>query len=164
MNTHRLVLGVAQSLCGRPWTSRLDEAGEARALALAQLGGYGDLLSRILAVRGVGPDVARSYLDPAVRDLMPDPSVLADMDRAVARLADAVEARTPVAIFGDYDVDGAASSALLADYLEACGVATMIHIPDRIFEGYGTQRRGDPQPRPARCALARHRRLRNDQP
>jgi single-stranded-DNA-specific exonuclease len=133
----RLVLGVAQSLCGRPWTSRLDEAGEARALALAQLGGHGDLLSRILAVRGVSPDAATSYLDPAVRDLMPDPSMLSDMDRAAARLADAVEAGTPVAIFGDYDVDGAASSALLADYLGACGITTMIHIPDRIFEGYG---------------------------
>ena len=133
----RPVLGVERSLKGRPWTSRLDEAGEAQAMAIAQLGGHGDLLSRILAARGVVPATADAYLDPAVRDLMPDPSRLADMDAAAARLADAVEAGAPVAIFGDYDVDGAASAALLADYLAACGVPTDIHIPDRVFEGYG---------------------------
>ena len=135
--SHRLILGVERSLKGQPWASRLDATGEARALAIAQLGGHGDLLSRILASRNVEPDGAGAYLDPAVRDLMPDPSTLNGMDAAVARLADAIEARTPIAIFGDYDVDGAASSALLADYLTACDVPHMIHIPDRIFEGYG---------------------------
>ena len=133
----RIILGVERSLRGRPWTSRLDEAGEARAMAIAQLGGHGDILSRILAARGVVPATADAYLDPAVRDLMPDPSRLADMDAAAVRLADAVQAGERIAIFGDYDVDGAASAALLADYCEACGVPTLIHIPDRIFEGYG---------------------------
>lgn len=131
------VLGVARSLRGRPWATRLDTAGEALALAIAQLGGLGDIPSRILAARGIAPDAVAAYLDPAVRDLMPDPSTLVDMDRAVARLADAVERRETIAIFGDYDVDGAASSALLADYLAALGVPHMIHIPDRLFEGYG---------------------------
>ena len=131
------MLGVERSLRGRRWASRLNGAGEARALAIAQLGGHGDLLSRVLAARGVESDDADAYLAPAVRDLMPDPSTLNDMGRAVHRLALAVEAGTTVAIFGDYDVDGAASSALLADYLTACGVPHMIHIPDRIFEGYG---------------------------
>ena len=131
------MLGVDRSLRGRPWVSRLDMAGEARALAIAQLCGHGDLLSRLLAGRGVEPDTADAYLAPAVRDLMPDPSSLNDMDRAVARLAMAIETGTTIAIFGDYDVDGAASAALLADYLTACGVPHMIHIPDRIFEGYG---------------------------
>ena len=133
----RAVLGVARSLRGCPWRMRLDAAGEALALALAQLGGHGDPLSRVLASRGVTPEVAAAYLDPAVRDLMPDPSLLVDMDRAVERLAAAMVAREKVAIFGDYDVDGAAASALLADYLAACGAPHIIHIPDRLFEGYG---------------------------
>ena len=133
----RPILGVERSLRGRPWQSRLDVAGEARALAIAQICGHGDILSRVLAARGVAPDGTEAYLDPAIRDLMPNPSSLADMDRAVARLADAVTSGTVVAIFGDYDVDGAASAALLADYLAACGVPHVIHIPDRLFEGYG---------------------------
>ena len=106
-------------------------------MAIAQLGGHGDVLSRILAARGIAPEAASAYLDPAVRDLMPDPSTLSDMDAAVERLADAIAAGTKVAIFGDYDVDGAASSALLADYLTACATPHVIHIPDRLFEGYG---------------------------
>ena len=133
----RPLLGVETSICGRPWMSRLDPAGEAQALAIAQLGGHGDIISRVLAARSVAPDAVEAYLDPAVRALMPDPSVLADMDRAVDRLADAVVAGTKVAIFGDYDVDGAASAALMATYLEACGAPHIIHIPDRLFEGYG---------------------------
>ena len=133
----RPLLGVEHSLCGRPWRPRLDAHGEAQALAIAQLGGHGDGLSRVLAARGIAPDATAAYLDPAVRDLMPDPSSLADMDAAVERLADAVAAGTRIAIFGDYDVDGAASAALLADYLTACGTPHVIHIPDRLFEGYG---------------------------
>ncbi|MDR3462784.1 MAG: single-stranded-DNA-specific exonuclease RecJ [Beijerinckiaceae bacterium] len=135
--TARAVLGVTTSLRGRPWMSRLDQAGEARALAIAQLTGTSVVLSRILAGRGIGPADAAKYLDPSLRDLMPDPGVLADMNRAAARIARAIEARETVAIFGDYDVDGAASAALLAGYLEACDVPYLIHIPDRIFEGYG---------------------------
>ena len=133
----RPILGVERSVRGQPWASRLDAAGEARALAIAQVGGHGDLLSRILAARGVAPEAVEAYLDPSIRDLMPDPSSLVDMDRAVDRLAAAVSAGTTVAIFGDYDVDGAASAALLADYLAALGTPHMIHIPDRLFEGYG---------------------------
>ena len=133
----RALLDVGRSLCGRPWRSRLDPHGEAQALAIAQLGGHGDVLSRVLAARGVAPQAAAAYLDPAVRDLMPDPSTLSDMDAAVERLADAIAAGTRIAIFGDYDVDGAASAALLADYLSACGTPHVIHIPDRLFEGYG---------------------------
>ena len=133
----RSVFGVERSLRDRPWTMRLDAAGDAQALAIAQLGGHGDVLSRILASRGVEAEGAAAYLDPAVRDLMPDPSSLRDMDHAVERLVAAIESKTCIAIFGDYDVDGAASSALLADYLTACGTPSIIHIPDRIFEGYG---------------------------
>ena len=133
----RSVLGVDASACGRPWQPRLDVAGEALALAIAQLNGTGTVLSRVLAARGVAPEHAEAFLEPAVRDLLPDPAVLADAERAVERLAEAVVAGTTVAIFGDYDVDGAASAALLADYLAACGTPHVIHIPDRLFEGYG---------------------------
>ncbi len=99
--------------------------------------GLPDALSRVLAGRGVGCDDCLAFLDPTIRVLMPDPLALADMDRAAARLAHAAERGETVAIFGDYDVDGACSSALLAQFLNACGAPNMIHIPDRIFEGYG---------------------------
>jgi single-stranded-DNA-specific exonuclease len=78
-----------------------------------------------------------SFLAPKLRDLLPDPLTIQDMDRAAARLADAVTRRERVAIFGDYDVDGACASALLGGYLRDCGIDYEIHIPDRITEGYG---------------------------
>jgi single-stranded-DNA-specific exonuclease len=96
-----------------------------------------ELLARVLAGRGVEADAATSFLEPAVRDLMPDPNVLADMPIAAARLADAVGRRESVAIFGDYDVDGATAAAVLARLLRHAGLSPRIHIPDRLFEGYG---------------------------
>ncbi|GLI93245.1 single-stranded-DNA-specific exonuclease RecJ [Methylocystis echinoides] len=134
----RAFLGVENSILGRPWRARLDAPGEATALALTQAHGLDDLLARILAGRGVGVSEAARYLDPTIRDLMPDPSTLTAMDEAVARLAHAIETGEQVAIFGDYDVDGACSSALLIDYWRATGAPEpLLHIPDRIFEGYG---------------------------
>jgi len=133
-------LGVERSLTGRPWRARLDAAGEARALAIAQAGGQSELMARVLAGRGVGLDAVARHLEPTLRDLMPDPFTLRDMEAATARLARAVRDGERVAIFGDYDVDGAASAALLSEYLEACGCATTIHIPDRVAEGYGPNR------------------------
>lgn len=133
----RLFLDVARSALGRPWRPRLDPAGEQRALAIVQRHGLADILARVLAGRGVGIDAAPAYLDPTIRELMPDPSTLRDMDDAVDRLARAVEKRETVAIFGDYDVDGACSAALLASFLDACGAPHIVRIPDRIFEGYG---------------------------
>ncbi len=134
---HRLFLDVASSVQGRPWRDRLDLEGQGRAQAMTQLHGHPDLLARVLAGRGVRPDDAAAFLDPTVRALMPDPHVMQDMEAAVERLAHAIEKGETVAIFGDYDVDGACSSALMGGYLEACGVPFIIHIPDRIFEGYG---------------------------
>jgi len=133
----RSFLGVERSVLGRPWRDRLDAAGQARALAIAQLLGAGDLLARVLAGRGVMPEFAENHLDPTLRNLLPDPSSLKDMEATAARIADAVERGDKIAIFGDYDVDGAASSALLADYFSRAGAPFAIHIPDRIFEGYG---------------------------
>jgi single-stranded-DNA-specific exonuclease len=126
-----------RSLTARRWQPRLDTAGEREALTIAQAHGLPDTLARVLAGRGVMTATAASFLDPKLRDLMPDPSTLRDMDVAVDRLAAAVRTRENVAIFGDYDVDGATSAALLALALRAHGVPVRIHIPDRIREGYG---------------------------
>ena len=90
-----------------------------------------------MAGRGVVPEDAAGFLDPSIKKLMPDPSTVTDMDAAAARLADAVVRGERVAIFGDYDVDGATASALLCRVLRACGLDPIVHIPDRIFEGYG---------------------------
>jgi single-stranded-DNA-specific exonuclease len=91
----------------------------------------------VLAGRGVTAEQTERFLDPTIRDLLPDPASLTDMDRAAARIAAAVMAKEKVAIFGDYDVDGAASSALLKRFLTHFSVPSEIYIPDRIFEGYG---------------------------
>ncbi|HVV61161.1 MAG TPA: single-stranded-DNA-specific exonuclease RecJ [Pseudolabrys sp.] len=130
-------LGVAQSATGKAWRDRLDERGSARALAIAQRSGVPELLARILAGRGVEPDAVEAYLDPTIKRLLPDPHGLTAMPVAAARIADAVTNGESVAIFGDYDVDGATASALLAYFLRRCGLDPIIHIPDRIFEGYG---------------------------
>ena len=133
----RVLLGVQSSVLGRPWRSRLDAAGDARALAIAQQNGLPDLLSRVLAGRGVTPESALGHLDPTLRALLPEPFSLTAMEEATERLARAVESQETIAIFGDYDVDGACSSALLAEFFDFCGVPRLIHIPDRITEGYG---------------------------
>jgi single-stranded-DNA-specific exonuclease len=134
----RLFLGVEHSACGRAWRDRLDERGQARALAIAQRhADVPELLARILAGRGVEVDEVATFLDPTVRALMPDPNVLSDMPVAAARIADAMVRGEKVAIFGDYDVDGATSAATLARFLRHGGLDPLIHIPDRLFEGYG---------------------------
>jgi single-stranded-DNA-specific exonuclease len=133
----RFFLGVEKSARGRAWRDRLDARGTALALAIAQRQGVPDMLARILAGRGVEAADAESYLDPAVKRLMPDPDTLTGMREAASRIADAIERPESVAIFGDYDVDGATSSALLARYLRYFGLDPIIHIPDRLFEGYG---------------------------
>ena len=133
----RYFLGVEKSTSGRTWRDRLDERGNARALTIAQRLGIPELLARVLAGRGVEADAAEAYLDPTIKRLMPDPDTLTGMKEASARIADAIMRGENVAIFGDYDVDGATASALLAGYLRLCWLDPIIHIPDRIFEGYG---------------------------
>ena len=108
----RPFLGVERSFCGRVWRDRLDERG-ALARSRSRSGTGCRLLARILAGRGVDVEGAAAYLDPTMRRLMPDPHTLAGMAEAAARLADAVTRSEKVAIFGDYDVDGATAAALL---------------------------------------------------
>ena len=108
-----------------------------RALDIAQRHELPELLARILAGRNIEADAVAAFLDPTIKHAMPDPHVLTAMKEAAERIADAVTRGESVAIFGDYDVDGATSAALLARYLRQCGLAPIIHIPDRLFEGYG---------------------------
>ena len=130
-------LGVSRSVTGRLWRDRLDARGAAQALAIVQRHLLPEMLARVLAGRGVDLDAVDDFLDPTIRKLMPDPFTVTQMDAAAVRIADAVTRGEKVAIFGDYDVDGATSSALLAWDLRHCGLDPLIHIPDRIFEGYG---------------------------
>jgi single-stranded-DNA-specific exonuclease len=136
-SSDRFFLGVERSFSGRSWKDRLDERGSARALAIAQRYGLDELLARVLAGRNVDVDEVESFLDPTIKRLMPDPHTLTDMEVASGRIADATTRGESVAIFGDYDVDGATASALLCRYLRHCGLDPIVHIPDRIFEGYG---------------------------
>jgi len=133
----RPFLGVERSVTDRVWRERLDDASRGVALSLVQEYGLDDLLARVLAGRGVTTAEIPAYLEPRLRDLMPDPSTMMAMDQAAERLAQAVVAQETVAIFGDYDVDGACSAALLAGFLDQIGVKRLIHIPDRLIEGYG---------------------------
>src|SRR6476659_2028632 len=114
-------LGVARSVCGRAWRDRLDERATARALSMTQRHGVSELLGRILAGREVEVDGVEEFLDPTVKRLMPDPDTLTDMPKAASRIADAIVAGEKIAIFGDYDVDGATSAATFAKFLRHCG-------------------------------------------
>jgi single-stranded-DNA-specific exonuclease len=133
----RYFLGVEHSATGRQWRDRLDHRASQVALTMMQRHGFPELLARILAGRGVEVDEAEHFLDPTIRRLMPEPYQLTDMERAAARIADAVERGERVAILGDYDVDGATSTAIIVRVLRASGLDPFFHIPDRLYEGYG---------------------------
>ena len=130
-------LGVCRSAKGLIWRDRLDASRANLATAIAQRHDLPELLGRVLAARDVQIDDVPTVLHPTLKALMPDPSSLRDMDMAARRIADAIAAGEKIAIFGDYDVDGASSSALLHRFLAAHGLDATIYIPDRIFEGYG---------------------------
>jgi single-stranded-DNA-specific exonuclease len=126
---------VACSLSGRRWVWR--EAEDRIGLGIAQRLGVPDIVGRLLAARGVGIEGAPNFLDPTLRALLPDPSLLIDMEVAAERLADAVRRGETVGVFGDYDVDGACAGALMAGLLRALGCAVIPYVPDRTTEGYG---------------------------
>lgn len=133
--TDRAALGVSRSAAGQFWL--MQENDDRQVLALSQRLGLPDLLCRMLASRGIDAAHAEAYLDPKLRDLLIDPSLMADMDKATERLAKAIIEDEPIAVFGDYDVDGATSSSLLIRYWRACGRDMQFYIPDRTKEGYG---------------------------
>lgn len=130
-------LNVANSAKGFAWRDRLDEQKRQLGLALSQIAGLPEILGRVIAARGATLDDVESWLNPTLKDQMPDPSTLQDMDKGATRLAEAITKGEKIAIFGDYDVDGAVSSALLKNFLAAHDLGAEIYIPDRIFEGYG---------------------------
>ena len=130
---------VERSILGRTW--RLRACDEAAALAISQQHGIPEVLGRVLAGRGIGPRDAGQFLNPRLRDWLPDPSHLRDLDRAAERLADAVLAGERVGLIGDYDVDGATATALMARYLRSLEVGVEIEIPDRMRDGYGPNSR-----------------------
>jgi single-stranded-DNA-specific exonuclease len=127
-----LACGVSRSILGQPWRWR-----GAAADVSDQAFQPDDLVSQLLMARGVIREEIEQHRLPTIRGFMPDPSIFRDMDRAAERLADAVEAREPVTVFGDYDVDGATSAALLIRLLRDLGCDPKAYIPDRLMEGYG---------------------------
>ena len=129
------LLNVDRSFGGKRWRPRLND--ERAALAIAQHLGVPDVLGRVLAARGVGIDEAEAFLDPKLRDLLPDPSHLLDMDKAVARIVGAINGGEKIGVFADYDVDGACSASLLVRFFAALGRDLLVYVPDRIAEGYG---------------------------
>ncbi len=134
---NKFFLGVSQSALGQAWFDSLDRDDTNKALAISQKFGLNALLARILAARSVEEEDAVDYLTPTLKKLMPNPTKFVDMEKAAARLVKAIENKEQVAIFGDYDVDGACSSAILSKFLNFFQLKTKIYIPDRIVEGYG---------------------------
>jgi len=134
-----ILLGVEQSVTGRAWKAR---PAEYRIIqAIAQQHDIPEIAARVIAGRGVTLDQSHAFLNPTLREALPDPSRFKDMDRACARVAEAVQKGQNVAVFGDYDVDGATSSALLKRFFAALSRDLMVYIPDRIREGYGPNAR-----------------------
>ena len=128
-------LGVTRSLSGLRWRAR---GGDDRAgIAIAQRLGVPELIGRVMASRGIALEAAERFLAPTLRDMLPDPASFKDMNTAVARLVAAVRGGETIAIFGDYDVDGATSAALLRRFLGEVGARTIVYVPDRQREGYG---------------------------
>ncbi|KQX19394.1 MULTISPECIES: single-stranded-DNA-specific exonuclease RecJ [unclassified Sphingomonas] len=126
------VLNVTRSILGQPWHWRGGTVDGIDA-------GFepDDLITQLLLARGCPRDAVELHRLPTIRGFMPDPSIFRDMDEAAARLADAIQDGEPVTIFGDYDVDGATSAALLIRLLRDLGLAAGAYIPDRLMEGYG---------------------------
>ena len=126
---------VVRSVTDRRWV--MTDADERAALTLAQGLGLPEIIARVLAARGINIDDAEAFLNPTLKDLLPDPSRLLDMDKAADRIADALIHGEKIALFADYDVDGATSSAVTARFLRDAGAEPRVYIPDRMTEGYG---------------------------
>lgn len=128
------VLNVASSVTGRPWRWR---GGVVPGGALDGRSGADELLAQLFRARGAEAADFERLKTPTLRDWLPDPSIFADMDKGAERLADAVEAGEAIVVYGDYDVDGATSAAVLIRLLRALGATASHYIPDRLLEGYG---------------------------
>jgi len=128
------------SATNRLW--QLREVDERLVAAIVREHDLPEIIARVLVARGIAIDSVEDFLNPTLRNYLPDPSHLLDMDKAAKRVADAVTSKEKIAIFGDYDVDGATSSALLARYFRALDISPILYIPDRMKEGYGPNENG----------------------
>ncbi|WP_144292795.1 single-stranded-DNA-specific exonuclease RecJ [Rhodoligotrophos appendicifer] len=128
-------LGVNASVSGKSWRTRLENTR--LATAIGQRHDLPEILSRVLAGRGVMVDEVEAFLTPTLRSLMPQPEALRDMEAGADRLAHAIRRGEAIAIIGDYDVDGMTSTALLVRFLRSLAIDPLVHIPDRLEEGYG---------------------------
>ncbi|WP_406604375.1 single-stranded-DNA-specific exonuclease RecJ [Bartonella gliris] len=137
MQWSRYFLNVKSSACGQAWLDALDIQGINNARAISQKFGFPDQLARVLSARDVDESEAVAFINPTLRTLMPDPESFMDMQCAAERIVKAIMNQEKVAVFGDYDVDGACSSALVARFFRYFGIEVKIYIPDRIVEGYG---------------------------
>jgi single-stranded-DNA-specific exonuclease len=135
VQANEAAFGVARSFSGRRWT--LSNADDGVVHALMQAGNISEPLAHILTLRGVTPETLEDALAPTLKRLLPEPFLLKDMEKAVARVKAAIEGGESIAVFGDYDVDGSASAAILSDFLTALDRAPRVYIPDRLTEGYG---------------------------
>lgn len=135
-NQANAFLGVEQSMTGRRWVGPSPETGR-MAEAIMQTTALPHPVCQTLARLGVTPEAAPAYLSPKLRDLLPDPRSLLDMEIAAARFLKSVAKGERIAVFADYDVDGGASAALLLDWLRQRGQQATLYVPDRIDEGYG---------------------------
>lgn len=134
--TENAYLGVETSLSGRRWEGP-SAPNDRAAQALVQDTDLPQAVCQVLARLGVRAEAAERYLAPTLRDLLPDPRHLKDMEAAATRFLAAVKAREKIAVFADYDVDGGTSAALLIDWLRQMGLSATLYVPDRIDEGYG---------------------------
>jgi len=124
----QFALNVERSITGQPWRWRW---------SAEPVAGMDSLVHQLLLARGVARDDLARHRDPRIRDFLPDPSAFQDMEKGTKRLADAIQAGETIAVFGDYDVDGATSAALLTLLLRQLGAEPIVYIPDRLMEGYG---------------------------
>jgi single-stranded-DNA-specific exonuclease len=129
------MLNVAESLSGKRWEATVYD--ERMAAAIATVLGAPPIIAQLLAARGQTVETAPAFLTPRLKEAMPDPNTLKDMLPAVTRIITAIEANEKITVFGDYDVDGATSAALLVRFARALGVTIDVYVPDRLREGYG---------------------------
>ena len=128
-------LDIESSIKGQRWVARLDD--QRLAQAIAEQNELPEILGRVMAARGVELDQVEAFLNPTLRSLMPQPSVMMDMEKGAARLAEGIIARESIGIISDYDVDGVSSAAILLRFIRAVGHDATVYIPDRVTEGYG---------------------------
>ncbi|WP_137391386.1 single-stranded-DNA-specific exonuclease RecJ [Rhodoligotrophos defluvii] len=131
-------LGVSRSISGKTWRARHDQGRN--IAAIVERHGVPEILARVLAGRGIDPEAVQAFLNPTLRELMPKPDAVVDMLAGADRIARAIRQAEQIAIIGDYDVDGMTSTALLTRFLRGAGAEPLVHIPDRVDEGYGPSR------------------------